>query len=253
MYRLSTPVNKTNPVRGFTLLLTYGNFCHDFHRLKNSSLLVQIFFLFSFFSPLFFLSGSVRNLYKSVPPPLCFLIFMNIRLETKFERLTLPLPPSSPLSSPAWFQTHDFISIYGSHITGWNDIFLEGTRERERARGKSHSDRSWMKMLKRASFGRDRRAAVARKDTLGYGNNNRQNIRRFIRRMRGCEHDFVGCRLATCGSTNAICHWHFELNSSRITLMLEKKNKKKKERKKEYIFAKINSISMRVYIYIYFR
>lgn len=35
--------------------------------------------------------------------------------------------------------------------------------------------------------------------------------------------------------------------------MLEKKNKKKKERKKEYIFAKINSISMRVYIYIYFR
>ena len=33
--------------------------------------------------------------------------------------------------------------------------------------------------------------------------------------------------------------------------MLEKKNKKKKERKKEYIFAKINSISMRVYIYIY--
>lgn len=33
--------------------------------------------------------------------------------------------------------------------------------------------------------------------------------------------------------------------------MLEKKNKKKKERKKEYIFAKINSISMRVYIYIF--
>lgn len=209
------------------------------------------FFSFSLFFPPSSFYPVRFEIYISLFPPLCFLIFMNIRLETKFERLTLPLPPFFPLSS-AWFQTHDFISIYGSHITGWNDIFLEGTRERERAHGKSHSDRSWMKMLKRASFGRDRRAAVARKDTLGYGNNNRQNIRRFIRRMRGCEHDFVGCRLATCGSTNAICHWHFELNSSRITLMLEKKNKKKRKERKNIFLQKLTRY-LCVCIYIFFR
>lgn len=87
----SPPVNKTNPVRGFTLYLL-GNFSHDFHHSKNSSLLVPSNFFFFFFSITFY---PVRfEIYISLSS--LFLIFMNIRLETMFERLTLPLPPPPP-------------------------------------------------------------------------------------------------------------------------------------------------------------
>lgn len=75
---------------------------------------LQIFFFFSItFYPVRF------EIYISLSS--LFLIFMNIRLETMFERLTLPLPPP-----PAWFQTCNFVSIYGSHIR-LKRVFLEGT------------------------------------------------------------------------------------------------------------------------------
>ena len=95
---------------------------------------LQIFFFFFYY----LLSGSVRNLYKSV-----LLVFNLHEYSPRDDVRTFNAPPSS---SPLLDFKRAILYLFTGHTYGWNEYFWKG-----RVHGKSH-DRSWMKMLKRASL-----------------------------------------------------------------------------------------------------